>query len=68
MEIPWRQLSEAALDGLIQEFVLREGTDYGQMDFSLKAKVAQVRAQIEAGQVVILYDPYLESCTLERRR
>ncbi|WP_210395704.1 YheU family protein [Motiliproteus sediminis] len=67
MEIPWRELSPEALDGLIEEFVTREGTDYGHQDYSLDDKVAQVRRQLECGEAVILFDSYLQSCTLERR-
>ena len=64
MQIPHDQLSQDALDGLLEEFVTREGTDYGQADYSLVDKVAQVRAQLERGEVVICFDSYLQSCTL----
>lgn len=67
MEIPWQELSGDALDGLIEEFVTREGTDYGHEDYSLADKVAQVRRQLQRGEAVILYDSYLQSCTLQRR-
>lgn len=64
LEIPWQSLSEEALEGLIEEYVTREGTDYGHEDYSLSGKVASVRLQIEAGHVVIHYDTYMQSCTL----
>ncbi|HEY5717566.1 MAG TPA: YheU family protein [Motiliproteus sp.] len=67
MEIPWQELSGDALDGLIEEFVTREGTDYGHEDYSLADKVAQVRRQLHRGEAVIVYDSYLQSCTLQRR-
>ncbi len=67
MEIPWDQLSEEALRGLIEEFVTREGTDYGHQDYSLEDKVAAVRQQLSRGDAIIIYDDYLQSCTLVAR-
>ncbi len=64
MIIPWQQLPPATLDSLIESFVLREGTDYGEQTFSLAEKVAQVRQQLELGEVVILYSELHESVTI----
>ena len=64
MIIPWQDLSAATLDNLIEHFVLREGTDYGEESFSLAEKVAQVRQQLERGDVVILYSELHESVTI----
>jgi len=64
MIIPWQQLPAATLDSLIESFVLREGTDYGEQTFSLAEKVAQVRQQLELGDVVILYSELHESVTI----
>ncbi|WP_316672998.1 YheU family protein [uncultured Tolumonas sp.] len=64
MIIPWKDLPAATLDNLIESFVLREGTDYGEESFSLAEKVAQVRQQLERGDVVILYSELHESVTI----
>ena len=64
MIIPWQDLPAATLDNLIESFVLREGTDYGEENFSLAEKVAQVRQQLERGDVVILYSELHESVTI----
>ena len=53
MKIPWQSLSEAALASLIQEFVTREGTEYGALEFNLEEKTRQVRLQINSGEAVI---------------
>jgi len=45
--------------------VLREGTDYGEREFSLQQKVAQVREQLERGLARILFDPDTETVTIE---
>lgn len=59
--IPHEQLSSDTLDALIEAFVLREGTEYGELDISLGVKVAQVKSQLEANQLVILYSELHES-------
>ena len=64
MLIPWQDLSPETLENLIESFVLREGTDYGEESFSLAEKVAQVRQQLERGDVVILYSELHESVTI----
>ena len=56
MEIPHRELSEEALRGIVESFVLREGTDYGGRDFSLEAKVDAVMRQLDRGEAVIVFD------------
>jgi hypothetical protein len=68
MIIPHNQLSDDALRGLMEEFITREGTDYGWEETSLEQMVAQVRAQIERGDVVIVFDPATESVSLLTER
>jgi len=64
IRVPYDRLTPDALDGIIEEFVSREGTDYGDYDYSFDDKKDQVRAQIRRGQVVILFDPVGETCQL----
>ncbi|WP_317932055.1 YheU family protein [Halioxenophilus sp. WMMB6] len=64
MIIPHSQLSEEALQGIIEEFVSREGTDYGHLDYSFEEKCLQVKRQIEQGAVTIVYDEALETINL----
>ncbi len=59
--IPYEQLAADTLDALIEAFVLREGTEYGEQDVSLSDKVAQVKSQLHANQLVILYSELHES-------
>jgi uncharacterized protein YheU (UPF0270 family) len=65
MIIPHQMLSPEALQGVIEAFVTREGTDYGTQDVSLATKVWQVQQQLEAGTAVIVYDAETESCTIQ---
>lgn len=53
--VPATAISAQALDGLIEQYVLREGTEYGARDYSLQEKVIRVRRQLESGKVVIVY-------------
>jgi uncharacterized protein YheU (UPF0270 family) len=64
IEIPPQQLSVEVLDALIEEYITREGTDYGDVEYSLEQKLAQVKRQLASGQAMIVYDPTTESCTL----
>ena len=59
--IPYTELSADALRGVIESFVLREGTDYGDREFSLEQKAAQVMRQLERREAQIVFDPNTES-------
>ncbi len=56
MIIPYQQLSADALRGLLENFVTRNGTDYGEIEVSLETKIAQVMLQLKNGDVVIAYN------------
>ncbi|MEM9189522.1 MAG: YheU family protein [Myxococcota bacterium] len=64
MRIPPDRLSPEALRGLIEEFVTREGTDYGHMDHPFEEKVRAVRRQLDRGEAIIVFDPATETCNL----
>jgi uncharacterized protein len=59
--IPHRELSPEALRGVMESFVLREGTDYGEREVSLDQKVAQVLRLLERGEARIIFDATLQS-------
>lgn len=65
VEIPPEMLSAEALLGVIEAFVLREGTDYGAVEHTHEEKVAQVRAALDQGKARIYFDPLTESVTLQ---
>ena len=67
IEIPWRSLSPAALTGLVEAFVLQEGTDYGHSEYSLEEKVASVRTQVSSGKAYISFDPDTETAVIKPR-
>lgn len=38
MIIPWQELEESTLYNILDSFILREGTDYGEKELSLEEK------------------------------
>ncbi len=64
MIIPLEQLRPDVVRGILEEFVSREGTEYGQRELTLEEKIAQVLRQLECGQAVIVFDPASETCDI----
>lgn len=62
--VPYQSLSEEALDGILGEFVSREGTDYGDYDVSFEQKKQQVLNQLRSGKAQLFFDPQSSSCHL----
>jgi uncharacterized protein len=54
MIIPHDRLSLTALQGLIEEFVTRNGTDTGYTDDTMEDNVEMVMRQLVRGDVVIV--------------
>jgi uncharacterized protein YheU (UPF0270 family) len=61
IEVAPQDLSPVALQGVVEAFVLREGTDYGAREYSLPEKVAHVMRQLERGEARIIFDPGTET-------
>lgn len=64
VEIPKDAISPAALQNLIEAFILREGTDYGAIEIEHEKKVLKITKLLETGRVKIVFDPNSESVTL----
>ncbi|NSY36190.1 YheU family protein [Pseudoalteromonas sp. JC28] len=64
MLIPYQQLPQETLDNLIEHYVLREGTDYGDTEVSTESKVAQVKAQLKSGEALIVFSELHESVNI----
>jgi uncharacterized protein YheU (UPF0270 family) len=62
--VPHTELAPELLRAVIESFVLREGTDYGEREVSLDDKVARVLRQLQRGEARILYDPETESVAI----
>jgi len=64
MIIPHTEIAANTLQALIEEFVTRDGTDYGEHDVSTSIKVQQVMDQLEREEIYIVYSELHETCTL----
>ncbi|NDY73863.1 YheU family protein [Desulfobacter hydrogenophilus] len=64
LKIPYHELSPEPLHGVVDEFVTRDGTDYGEIEVSLETKIAQVLTQLREGKAVIVFDPGTETTTI----
>lgn len=65
MQVPHEDLEPAVLRRVIEEFVTREGTDYGGHTYSLDDKVAHVMGQLKAGAAVLTWDEATQSVGIQ---
>jgi hypothetical protein len=66
VSVPHTALSPDVLRAVIESFVLREGTDYGERELSLDEKFARVLRLLEGGEVRIVFDPQTETVDIQR--
>ena len=64
IDVPLDALSPSALRGLVEEFINREGTDYGLVERTLEEKVRDVMRQLERREAKIVFDPETRSATI----
>ena len=67
-EIPLDALTPEALRGLVEEFVTRDGTDYGAVERTVEEKVARVLAQLRSGEARVVFDPETETAGIALAR
>ncbi|HEX5677141.1 MAG TPA: YheU family protein [Alcanivorax sp.] len=65
--VPWHDIDAATLDNLIEEFVTRDGTDYGEQEIGTGTKVGQVREQLRRGQASVVFDDATETISIFTR-
>ncbi|MFT6268151.1 MAG: hypothetical protein ACJAVV_000956 [Alphaproteobacteria bacterium] len=64
MIVPHQDLDPETLTSLIESIVLRDGTDYGEVEMSLEEKVAMVKRQLKKGVAAIEYSEEHESVNI----
>ena len=64
MEIPHNQVPEQTLLAIIEEFISREGTDYGHRENTLDEKVEKDKSQLLNGEIKLMFDSETSSCNL----
>ena len=62
--IPYTELSAELLRAVVESFVLREGTDYGERELSLDEKVARMIVSLKTGEASIVFDADTDSVTI----
>ena len=62
--VPWKDLPPDTLTNLIEEFVTRDGTDYGDQEVATSTKVEQVRHQLKQQEAFIVFDEVTESVSV----
>jgi len=62
--VPYTELAADLLHAVVESYVLREGTDYGEREFSLDEKVAHVISQLKRGEAQIMFDPETETVSI----
>ena len=67
MIIPHADIAADTLNALIEEFVTRDGTDYGDIETSTATKVQQVTNQLDRKEVFIVYSEEYETCTIKSK-
>jgi len=64
VKVPYDQLSPEVLEAVIEEFILREGTDYGKAEVPFERKIERVKKQLKTGRAFIVFDDSMQSCTI----
>ncbi|MFC1591390.1 YheU family protein [Thermodesulfobacteriota bacterium] len=64
VKIPVDRLNSDTLQGVIEEYVSRDGTDYGHREVDIETKIRQVKRQIKAGIAVLIYDDETQTCNV----
>jgi hypothetical protein len=62
--IPVSKLSSEALQGVINEFISRDGTYYGEMEVSPETIFRHVKQKLETGSAVLVYDDETETTNI----
>jgi uncharacterized protein YheU (UPF0270 family) len=68
MIIPITELNPDTLKAIVESYVLREGTEYGAQDYSLEQKTEQVLAQLQSGDVLLIYSELHENVDIITRQ
>ena len=62
--IPIDKISHEALQGVIEEFISRAGTDYGEVEASQERKFRQVKSRLATGEAVLIFDDETETTNI----
>jgi uncharacterized protein YheU (UPF0270 family) len=58
------RINPETLQGVVEEFITRNGTDYGETEIPLETKIGQVKNQLKSGMAVLIYDTETQTCNI----
>jgi uncharacterized protein YheU (UPF0270 family) len=68
VEVPYSELAPDTLRSLAEEFVTRDGTDYGAVEKTLDEKVERLMRQLVSGDARIFFDAESETINIVASR
>jgi uncharacterized protein YheU (UPF0270 family) len=66
--IPFGRLDAQTLQRLLEDFATRDGTDYGETELSLAARVELIHQQVKRGEAKLVFFPQDESLQIVSAR
>ncbi len=67
VRIPYDQLSPDTLTAVIEEYVTRVGTDYGEREVPFEEQIIGVKQYLEAGKAFIVFNKETGTCSIVSR-
>lgn len=64
IEVPYQQISASALQGLLEEFITREGTNYGEVEVSIDEQLNRAMLRLKCKEIKIMFYPDTQHCQL----
>ncbi len=68
VEVPYDQIEPEILRVMIEEYITRDGTFYGEVEMAMQDKVDMVINQLKSGESAITWDLYLQTGTIILRK
>jgi uncharacterized protein YheU (UPF0270 family) len=64
VEVPYASLQADTLRAVVEEFITRAATDYGERERTLEEKIADVMRQLRRGEARVIFDPRTDTVNI----
>jgi uncharacterized protein YheU (UPF0270 family) len=64
VEVPYLDINPETLRNMIEEFVSRDGADWGEAGGSMEDKIKKVLRQFESGKIKVVFDLTSQSANI----
>lgn len=68
VEVPYASLQADTLRAVVEEFITRAATDYGERERTLEEKVVDVMRQLQRREAVVIFDPRTDTVNIVATR